>query len=266
MTLLAAAPRPHHVALGAVPRPSLAQEVLSASRRLRLLAAAIPGSTPLHAVEGEPHPDLLAKLVSVGGTFSVETPAKLHACLAAGARRESLVLGHVVTPDGAPDRSSVFADCVEVAARAGVRRFVVGSADGCRAVADVAPGSSVLCRVAGRGTGPAAPSPTGAEAFSVLLLAARLGLDPAGVAVHVVDQRQGVGTWRAAITGVSSIYSALRRAGHSPWLLGLGGVPTDVESGAAQLVASGAAIDRALRQQFGARRPHTLVELGAPLA
>jgi ornithine decarboxylase len=260
VTLLATAPRPATIPARPLPRPSLARDVFLASRRLKRLAAAIPGSTTHYAVEGDPHPDLLTNLVAAGGSFSVETPAKLHACLAAGARPETLLLGHLVVPQGTPDRSAVFADCVELAARLGVRRFVVESDEGCRTVVQHAPGSSVVCRVGGPDRGQRGPSPD--RAVSVLLGAVRLGLDPAGVTVHVGTRRHDPRAWRTPIAMAGAIYSVLRRAGHRPWLLGLGGgLPAAHQGGAPPLSVFAATIDRALRQEFGTGRPRTLVEL-----
>jgi len=134
-------------------------------------------------------------------------------------------------------------------------------------VAQVAPGSSVLCRVAGRApgaTGRHGRTPT--EAVSVLVGAARLGLDPAGVAVDVGAGRLNPVAWRASIAVASSIFTALGKTGLRPWLLGVGGgLPAAHESGAPPTSLFAAAIDRALREEFGIRRPQTLVELGRAL-
>jgi diaminopimelate decarboxylase len=92
----------------------------------------------------------------------------------------------------------------------------------------------------------------------------RLGLDPAGVAVQVGSRRHDPRAWRMPIAVAATVYSVLHRAGHRPWLLGLGGgLPAGHEAGAPPLSVFAASIDRALRQEFGLDRPRTLVELGA---
>ena len=256
---MATAPRPVRALRRGPETPCLELDVARAVSRLRRLAGAIPGATVHHTVEGDPHPALLASLVAAGGSFSVETPAKLHACLNAGATADSVVHGRLV---GSEDPTP--AECVAEAARLGVRRFVVDSASDCRTVAEVAPGSAVLVRVTKGQAGTAGRTPT--EAVSVLVGAARLGLDAAGVSVDVGAERLNPVAWRAPVAVASSIFTALRKAGHQPWLLGVGGgLPATHENGAPPASLFAAAIDRALRQEFGIERPQTLVELGRAL-
>jgi ornithine decarboxylase len=239
--------------------PCLELDVARAVARLRRLAGAIPGSTVHHTVEGDPHPALLASRVAAGGSFSVETPAQLRACLAAGAPEESMVHGRLV---GAVEESR--GDCVAAAAGLGVRRFVVDSDLDCRTVAELAPRSAVLVRVTRGSAGAVGCTPT--EAVSVLVGAARLGLDAAGVSVDVGTERLNPVAWRAPVAVAGSIFTALRKAGHQPWLLGVGGgLPATHENGAPPASLFAAAIDRALRQEFGIERPQTLVELGRAL-
>jgi len=259
MTLLATAPRPALTRRRTAETPCLELDVARAVARLRRLAGAIPGATVHHTVEGDPHPALLASLVAAGGSFSVETPPKLRACLAAGAPEDSLVHGRLA---GGEDTAR--GDCLAEAARLGVRRFVVDSDLDCRTVAEVAPGSAVLVRVSRGQAGTGGCTPT--EAVSVLVGAARLGLDAAGVSVDVGAERLNPVAWRAPIAVASSIFTALRKAGHRPWLMGVGGgLPATHENGAPPASLFAAAIDRALRQEFGIERPQTLVELGRAL-
>ena len=258
MTLMATSPRPVRALRRGPETPCLELDVARAVSRLRRLAGAIPGATVHHTVEGDPHPALLASLVAAGGSFSVETPAKLHACLTAGAPEGTVVHGRLTGSEDA-----VAPECVAEAARLGVRRFVVDSAMDCRTVAEVAPGSAVLVRVT-KGQGGAGCTPT--EAVSVLVGAARLGLDAAGVSVDVGAERLNPVAWRAPVAVASSIFTALRKSGHQPWLLGVGGgLPATHENGAPPASLFAAAIDRALRQEFGIERPQTLVELGRAL-
>ncbi len=97
----------------------------------------------------------------------------------------------------------------------------------------------------------------------MLRLAARLGLDAAGVSFHVGSQQRDPSAWDAPIEASSRIFTSLRAAGLKPWLLDLGGgFPAALEGGAPALEAYGAAIRRSLRKQFGKHRPRTIIEPG----
>jgi len=233
--LLAAPPHP-------VPSPDL--DVGAAVTRFRRLAAVLPGTAVHYAVAADPRPALLAALAGAGARFAVTGRAEVVAALDAGATPADLLHGH---PLGRPRD-------VAVAARAGVRSFVVATRQDVRTVAAAAPGSSVLCRLAGDGSAGVA------ETAEVLRRAAEAGLDPAGVGVFATGDPQA---WAGPVEAAARVFTRLRGEGLRPWLLDLGGgFPAAREEGALPLPAYGAAIELLLRRHFGSHRPRTLVQPG----
>jgi ornithine decarboxylase len=258
--LLAALPRtgPALVEAPAARTPYLDLDVTAAVTRYRRLATALPDTGVHYAVKANPDPSLLAALAMAGCRFDVASPAEVLAALDAGASPSDLVYSNPVKRR----------EDVAFAARLGVRLFVVDSADETRKVASAAPGTSVLCRIgtSGEGSDWALSRKYGCspdQAIALLRTAALAGLDPAGVSFHVGSQQRDPQAWTAPVAAAARVFEALRAGGLDPWLLDLGGgFPAHLESGAPPLASYGAAIERALRRAFGARRPQTIVEPG----
>lgn len=245
-----------------VPSPYLELSVPAAVARYRALALALPGTAVHYAVKANPEPALLRALREAGSRFDVASPAEVLAALDAGARADDLVYSNPVKR-----RSDV-----AVAADLGVRLFVVDSPEETLKVAAAAPGSAVLCRLVTSGAGSDWPlsrkygCSTG-EAVRILLAAAALGLDPAGVSFHVGSQQRDPTAWAAPVAAAGRVFAGLRGHGLRPWLLDLGGgfparLAEDHGDNCPPLEVYGAAIERDLERVFGADRPHTLVEPG----
>jgi ornithine decarboxylase len=149
-----------------------------------------------------------------------------------------------------------------------VPTFVVDTADEVARVADQAPGAAVLCRLATSGEGSDWPisrkygvSP--GACVEILHRAARLGLDPAGVSFHVGTQQRDPRMWTAPIDAAATIFGRLRRLGHRPWLLDLGGgFPACHANGHPPLADYASTILSALDRAFGEDRPATAIEPG----
>ncbi len=229
-----------------------------AARRLDELRGALPGTDIHYAVKANPHPALLRRLHRAGSRFDVASPAEVAAALAAGAPAGELLYSNPVKR-----RADVAA-----AQALGVRLFVVDSDDETAKVADAAPGSSVLARLSTTGVGSdwSLSRKFGCstrDCVGVLLAAARLGLDPAGVAFHVGSQQRDPQAWAAPIAAAATVFDALRESGSPLWLLDLGGgFPARHEGQHPPLARYSEAIEQALTDAFGARRPRTLVRPG----
>ncbi len=217
-----------------------------------------------YAVKANPHPALLRALAGARCGFDVASPAELRAVLDAGARPEDVVHSNPVS------RREHLAE----AAALGVRLFVVDSPGEVRKLADVAPGSSVLCRLATSGEGSDWPlsrkfgCPT-AEAVDVLTLAGDLGLEPAGLCFHVGSQQRDPEAWGPPIHAAAAVFATMRRRGVGLRLLDLGGgFPADLEGPVEgprrppAISTYGEVIGRHLDQAFDGRPPRTLVEPG----
>jgi ornithine decarboxylase len=238
--------------------PRLELDVPAAVGAFTALADALPGTAVHYAVKANPHPLLLRSLHQAGCRFDVASPTEVRAALAAGARADSLVYSNPVK------RRS---DVVEAAAL-GVTLFVVDSPQETRKVAQAAPGSSVLCRLVTSGAGSDWPlsrkyGVSTAEALDILLLAAHLGLDPAGVSFHVGSQQRDPGAWATPVAASARVFAGLRDHGLRPWLLDLGGgFPARLVGDEPAITEYAAAIRSALVSSFGSDVPQTLIEPG----
>ena len=240
------------------PTPYLELDVAAAVDRFVALASALPGTAVHYAVKANPHPRLLGELAAVGCRFDVASPAEVRAALDAGCTPEALVYSNPVKRR----------DHIAAAAALGVRLFVVDSLTEVQKVAEVAPGSEVLCRLVTSGEGSDWPLSrkygcSTHEAVEVLVLADALGLDAAGLSFHVGSQQRDPEAWAKPIKASAHVFDVLRARGLRPRVLDLGGgFPAHHEDGCPPVSAYGETIRRHLAAAFGADQPQTLVEPG----
>jgi ornithine decarboxylase len=238
--------------------PRLELDVHAATAAYVRLANALPGTAVHYAVKANPHPLLLRALHRAGCSFDVASPAEVRAAVAAGARAQDLVYSNPVKKRQ---------DIAEASAL-GVTLFVVDSPQETRKVAAAAPGAAVLCRLVTSGEGSDWPlsrkyGVSTTEAVDILLLAAGLGLDAAGVSFHVGSQQRDPAAWTAPIEASARVFAALRGHGLRPRLLDLGGgFPARLAGDEPAIAAYGLAIEAALTAAFGPDRPRTIVEPG----
>ena len=240
------------------PTPRLELSVGTAVARYLTLASALPGTAIHYAVKANPHPVLLRALAQAGCRFDVASPTEVRAALHAGAPASHLVHSNPVARR----------DHLAEAHALGVRLFVVDSPAEVAKLADAAPGSSVLVRIVTSGSGADWPLSrkygcTVDDAVELLVAAAHLGLDPAGVSFHVGSQQRDPHAWAAPIASAARVFDGVRAAGFHPWLLDLGGgFPARLDGEPLPIADYGRAIDAHLTAAFGADRPRTLAEPG----
>ncbi len=239
--------------------PRLELSVGTALSSYLRLASALPGTAIHYAVKANPHPVLLRALAQAGCHFDVASPGEVRAALTAGAPASHLVHSNPVARR----------DHLEQAYALGVRLFVVDSPGEVAKLADAAPGASLLVRIVTSGSGSDWPLSrkygcSVEDAVALLLDAALLGLDPAGVSFHVGSQQRDPQAWGPPIRSAARVFDAVRAHGIRPWLLDLGGgFPAALEGEALPAVGEfGTAIDAHLTEAFGVERPQTLVEPG----
>ncbi len=260
--------RPSHLyaagATVAAPRPvngtpCLHLDVDAAVTSYDRLVEALPGISVHYAIRANPHCELLAGLARHGCHFDVASPAEVVAALAAGASADQLLYSNPIKKR----------DDLIVAAALGADHFVVDSIEETRKVAESAPGSAVLCRIA---TGLGSDEPlsqkfgcsTG-QAIAILQVAAAHGLRPAGISFHVGQQRQPA-AWVAPIRAAARIFAELRAVGLAPWLLDLGGGLPAPGGDAAAVSAYATTIDHALSEAFDEERPQIMATAGRAIA
>ncbi|MBV9829949.1 MAG: type III PLP-dependent enzyme, partial [Marmoricola sp.] len=248
----------------ALSTPFLRLDVTKAVGRFRRLAAAFPETAVHYAVKANPHPALLRALVAAHARFDVASPAEVRAVLRAGASPE-----HVVHSNPVARR-----DHLAESWALGVRLFTADSPGEVRKLAEVAPGSAVLCRLVTSGEGSDWPLSrkygcATSEAVELLTLAADLGLEPAGISFHVGSQQRDPDAWGPPIHAAARVFADLWRRGLGLRLLDLGGgFPAfldDRDGGPSRppaITTYAEVIGRHLHEAFDGAPPRTIVEPG----
>ncbi len=241
--------------------PYLALAPKVAGECYRELTAALPDTAIHYAVKANPDPVILRTLAGQGARFDVASPAEVTAAIEAGAEPATLLYSNPIKRRA--DIAAAYA--------AGVRLYVVDCLSETMKVADEAPGSAVLCRLLTNGAGSDWPlsrkyGATVESSVEILDAAGQVGLGVAGVAFHVGSQQRDPEAWAAPIEAAARVFWRLRRRGHRPWLLDLGGgFPADLEGTRPALATYGDTIRRHLVASFGDDVPMTLAEPGRAL-
>jgi len=242
--------------------PCLVIDLDVVAQRYHEVRAALPWAEVYYAVKANPAPEVVRLLAELGACFDVASPAEIDLCLAEGVRPESISYSNPIKKR---------AD-IEHAYRRGVRLFAFDSEQDLEHIAEVAPGSSVFCRVlvATAATEGGAQTPFGAKfgccpemAVELLDRAAALGLDACGASFHVGSQQRDPTAWDGGIATVAGIVDELDRRSVPLRLLNLGGgLPASYVEAPPPLSAYGTAIEASVRRHFGDRPLRLLVEPG----
>lgn len=231
--------------------PCLVLDLAVVRDRYRTLTAALPTTRVLYAVKANPAPEVLATLAALGSGFDVAGPAEIQLALAAGARPEALCFGNPVRKPSD----------VASATAAGVRQFVTDSREDLLVLAAHAPGATVLVRIEVGDAGSATPfggkfgCSTGL-AGELLHQAGELGLVAGGIGFHTGSQQLDPQAWMRGVAAAARVCTAI------PLLNLGGGFPVAYATPVPPLPDYAAAIDAALDEHFGARRPAVAVEPG----
>ncbi|MFF5992808.1 type III PLP-dependent enzyme [Prauserella flavalba] len=240
------------------PTPCLVIDVDTVLERYHALAATFDGCRIQYAVKANPEPAVLRALVAAGASFDVASPAEIELCLAAGAAPETLSYGNTVKKR---------AD-IAFAHRAGVREYVIEAESDLVNVAEEAQGAQVSVRLLVEA--PASVTPFGRkfgcaadQAVPLLLRAAELGLDPAGVSFHVGSQQLDTGAWDLAIASAAKVFTATAEHGVPLRRLNVGGGIGVGYTGPVPAPADyAAAIGAALREHLPGQAPEVVLEPG----
>lgn len=224
------------------------------------LQKALPYAVPYYAVKANPAREVITLLRDLGACFDIASVYELERVLKLGVPPERLSCGNTIKK----------AQHVREFYRCGVRLFVSDSEADMRTLATEAPGARVFVRVLTEGSVTAdwslsrkfgCPSDM---AIDLLLLARELNLQPYGLSFHVGSQQRDIGTWDAALSKVKFIFDWMReREGIRLQMLNLGGgFPADYLHPTHPIELYAREITRFLDEDFGAERPHIIVEPG----
>jgi ornithine decarboxylase len=243
--------------------PCLVIDLPTVRDRFHAIRAALPQVGIFYAVKANPTPEVVELLAAEGAEFDVASPAEIDLCLERGAAPAAISYSNPIKK----------ARDIAYAYGRGVRLFVSDSEQDVRALAEHAPGASVLLRILVNSKGSTYPfgkkfgcSPE--MATDLLRLAAELGLVPLGVAFHAGSQQLDPGGWDGAIADAAVITAKLHAEGLALTTVNLGGgLPAGYLEQPPPLSEYAAAITASVERHFGAlpeghRSPKVMIEPG----
>lgn len=244
-----------------LPTPYLVVDLDAVAASYRALAEALDGVRIFYAVKANPAPAVLERLVRLGSSFDVASPAEIEQVLAAGAGPDRISYGNTIKKE---------ADVAFAHAR-GVRLFAFDSSAELEKIVRAAPGSRVFCRILTSGEG--ADWPLSRKfgcslgmARDLLARAAEMGVVPWGVSFHVGSQQKDPRAWDAALAAAAGLFRELEAVGVELGMVNLGGgFPTSYREPLPAVPAYGAAILDSVRRHFGNRLPFLIAEPGRGL-
>ena len=239
-----------------IPTPFVVIDADLVEERYHRLVEALPEAGVFYAVKANPAPALLERLLQVGSSFDVASPAEIDACLAAGAAPHQISYGNTIKK-----RRDI-----AYATSCGVRRFTIDADAELDKLVDVAPGAEVCVRLRHDCGGADWPLSRkfGAEAPDVtrlLVRAAQAGMR-LGVSFHVGSQQRNLSAWDDTLEVVAGIAAeAARQGAHLAFLNLGGGFPGTYVDATPSIPAYGHAVRAALHTWFPQRMADGDLEL-----
>jgi len=199
-------------------RPFLILDIALVREKARRFFAALPRVRPHYAVKANPDRRVLEALKQEGCGFEIASTAELDLLLALGVPAAEVFYSNPMKP-----RQSV-----ATAAARGVEWYVVDSVDELRRVREIKADAKLYLRIATPNIGSDWPlsgkfGAGAAEAREIVLAAARLGADLAGVTFHAGSQCRNPENWRVGIERARALFDVMTKAGLRPRLLDIGG-------------------------------------------
>jgi ornithine decarboxylase len=199
-------------------RPFLILDTAIVRDKVRRFRAAMPRVRPHYAVKANPDRRVLKVLLQEGAGFEIASTQELDLLLGLGVPPAEVFYSN-------PVRSR---ESIAYAAAKGVEWFVVDSPDELRRVHEIKPDAKQYLRIATPNIGADWPlagkfGAGAADAREIVMLAAKLGADLAGVTFHVGSQCRNPENWRVALEKARALFDVMARAGLKPRLLNIGG-------------------------------------------
>jgi ornithine decarboxylase len=237
--------------------PCIVVDVDKVAERYDTLHQTLPTGRIYYAVKANPAAPILQRLVALGSSFDVASPAEIDACLAAGASPADISYGNTIKKR---------AD-IAYAASLGVRRYTVDSLEELRKVADVIPGASICVRLRHECAGADWPLSRkfgcdAADAVTLLVEATRLGME-CGVSFHVGSQQRDVMAWDDSLSVTADVFARARALGGRPSFVNIGGgYPGTYREDAPAMPSYGSAINASLAKHFPDGLDEVMIEPG----
>ena len=236
-----------HIRSNVFDRPTLVLDVDQVEENYHQLKAGMPAAHVHYAVKANPHPDILARLVTLGCRFDAASIGEIELCLAAGADPAHISFGNTVKR---------VKDIQDAYAR-GISLFAADASEELRKIAEHAPKSNVFVRVLMRSTEAEWPLSRkfGCSSSMVIPLmheAEELELNPVGLSFHVGSQTRHPHMWYDSLDAVAAIWHNAVQEGFHLSLLNIGGgFPAYYGVDITEPEEYGASILEAVRDRFG---------------
>ncbi len=199
-------------------RPFLILDTAIVRKKARRFRAAMPRVRPHYAVKANPDPCVLKVLAQEGVGCEIASTAELDLLLALGVPAAEVLYSN-------PMKSR---QAIAYAAGKGVAWFVVDSVDEVRRIHEIKADARVYLRITTPNIGSDWPlsgkfGAGASETREIIITAAKLGADLAGVTFHVGSQCRNPENWRVGIEKARAVFDAMGKAGLNPRLLDIGG-------------------------------------------
>ena len=199
-------------------RPFLILDTAIVRDKVRRFRAAMPRVRPHYAVKANPDRRVLKALIQENCSFEIASTAELDLLLSLGVNPAEVFYSN-------PVRSR---QAVAYAAAKGVEWYVVDSVDELRRVHEIKADAKTYLRVATPNIGSDWPlsgkfGAGAGETREIVLTAAKIGADLAGVTFHAGSQCRNPANWRVGIEKARSLFDTMTKAGLKPRMLDIGG-------------------------------------------
>jgi len=199
-------------------RPFLILDAALVRAKARRFRAAMPRVRAHYAVKANPDRRVLKTLMQEGCGFEIASVAELDLLLSLGVPAQEVLYSNPMKPR----------ESIAYAASRGVEWFVVDSVDELRRAREVKADAKLYLRIATPNIGSDWPlsGKFGAgpgETREIVLTAAKLGADLAGVTFHAGSQCRNPENWRVGIEKARTLFDVMAKVGLRPRLLDIGG-------------------------------------------
>ena len=199
-------------------RPFLILDNAIVRDKARRFRAAMPRVRPHYAVKANPDRRVLKALMQEGCSFEIASTAELDLLLGLGVNAAEVFFSN-------PVRSR---QAVAYAAAKGVQWYVVDSVDELRRVHEIKADAKTYLRIATPNIGSDWPlsgkfGAGAGETREIILTAAKIGADLAGVTFHAGSQCRNPANWRVGIEKARTLFDTMTKAGLKPRMLDIGG-------------------------------------------
>lgn len=199
-------------------KPFLLMDLNIVREKARRFMAAMPRVRPHYAVKANPDPRVLKALIEEGAGFEIASIAELDLLLSLGVPAEEIFYSNPVKS----------CDFIVYAAAKGVEWYVIDSVEEMNKVQSVKADAKLYLRIDTPNIGSDWPlgGKFGAhpsETREIIMTAAKLKADLAGVAFHVGSQCRNPENWRVGIEKSRAVFDQMLKLGLNPRLVNIGG-------------------------------------------